>query len=127
MLEELREFNGKIILNGKSYAKDTLPDLDKFETLDIYLEASDEEELSPVKNKLYEFTVKEDMTEFGKGQVNFHKRWNKEIAMPYRRMVGKIIEEYDTMLKLSLDKAGMHWEGYVLKDYIDSIKELKDE
>lgn len=127
MLEELKDFSGKIIVNGKSYTKDTLPDLNTFETLDIYLEADKEKDISSVKNKFYEFTVKEDMTEFGNGQVNFHKRWNNDKAMPYRRMNGKIIEELDTMIKVSLDKAGIHWDGYILKDYIDSIREIKDE
>lgn len=126
MLEELKDFKGKIILNGKSYVNgSTLPDLDKYETLDIYLEAQDED-VVPIKNKRYEFTVKEDMTEFGSGQLDFHKRWNKEGAMPFRRMSGKVIEEFDDMIKVSLEKAGMHWEGYILKDFIDSMRELNE-
>lgn len=127
MLEELKEFNGKIIINGKNYTKNTLPDLDAFEDLDIYLEAEEEVSTNIKKDRIYEFTVKEDMTEYGRGQKNFHKNWNKGAAMPFRRMAGKIVEELDSMYKVSLKKAGMVWEGFILKDYIDSIKELDNE
>ena len=127
MFDELKNFNGKIIVNGRNYTKDTLPNFENFEELDIYLEPAEEVVLDVDKNKYYEFTVKEDMTEFGKGQKNFHKKWNNGIAMPYRRMRGRIIEELDSMIKISVKKINVSWEGYILKDFIDSIEEIKNE
>lgn len=124
MLEELKDFEGKIIINGRNYTKETLPDLDSFDELDIYLEAKEETTQEVKKDTLYEITVKEDMTEYGKGQKNFHKNWNKGVAMPFRRMNGKILEELDSMYRVSLSKAGMSWTGYILKDFIDTIKEI---
>lgn len=126
ILEDLKDFNGIIKINGKTYTKDNLPNYDDFEELDIFLEP-EKEKIDIYKNKFYEITVKEDMTEFGIGQKNFHKKWNNGIAMPYRRMNGYIIDELDSMYKVSLKKAGSSWEGYILKDFIDSVVEIKDE
>lgn len=126
--EELKEFDGNIIINGKPYTKDNLPDLDAFENLDIYLEPSGKEakKQEDLKTKRFIFTVKEEMTEFGKGQQNFHKKWNNDNPMPYRRMIGNILEELDSMYKISAERYGQKWEGYILKDFIDSMEEINE-
>lgn len=125
MLEELKDFNGRITVNGMTYTKNTLPDLNKFDSLDIYLEPCEDLQDTFDKNKEYEFTVKEEMTEYGRGQQNFHKKWNNGVAMPYRRMSGKVLENLDSVYKVELHKAGVIWKGYILKDFINSIEEIK--
>ena len=62
----------------------------------------------------------------GNGQRNFHNKWNNGIAMPFRRMNGFIFKELDSMYKVNLSKAGVNWEGYLLKDFIDSIEEINE-
>lgn len=121
MLEELTEYKGQILVNGKSYTTSNLPDFEKlYGEITIELIPND----NVVLNSKIKITVGIDMTENGYGMKEFHKKWNNNTPMPYRRMEGYIINETENMYKLELESHGVKWKGYVLKDYIDNMENL---
>lgn len=113
MLDLLLDYKGSLEVNGKTYSsvQAAIKDLGKYSgTLEVKLNSNNltlEDSEAQVKPKNYEDTiyqvkVKQYMTKPASSDFDFHRKWNNDIPMPLRVMVGKVIDETPGMLKMEL-------------------------
>lgn len=114
----LRNYDGKVIVNGKDI-KDVV-DIENEEFVEIDITPK-----SLLEKKKYRILVKGWMSN-SSGNLDFHQRWNDGVAMPCNEMYGYELAETPGMRKMELwDKDGNnHWIGFVSKSAILEREEL---
>lgn len=118
----LVNYDGEIKLNGKK-----ITDTSIFSKLDIFSEDKLSIEITPISlldPVQYKIHVKNWMAI--SGELDFHKRWNNGVPMPFTEMIGTIEGETPGMYKMDLhtEDNRYNWKGYVSKAAIISMEEI---
>lgn len=117
--EFLKNYEGKVLVNGEQANSETIDKIDNMEEVEIHLIPK-----SLCEKSVFYIHVRPWMAN-DSGNLDFHQRWNNGIPMPEREMEGNILAETPGMLKMdlwTLDKS-QHWVGFVSKSAIIEIKE----
>ena len=125
MFDFLKNYDGKIVVNGVEYSSS---DIDKINDIEGEVEIY----LSPVKvqetnERMFYVEVMDWMTIRSDDNPRFHDRYNNGIAMPNVAMQGFIVEDALDMLKMklvTLDNS-VTWEGFIKKNAILRFEEIK--
>ena len=125
MFEFLRNYDGRIVVNGVEY---NASDIDKINDIEgevnIYLTPAQQ-----VSNNVTEYYVEvlDWMTIKSDENTRFHEKYNNGIAMPEYRMIGQVIGSEIDVIKMKLhtiDNA-VTWTGYIQKRAIIRFEEIK--
>ena len=115
ILEQIQNWKGAVEINGVKYnsmADALAVDLRSFDSVSIHLLATKknsaerkETRSSAVQNSVstvYQITVKQYMTKKSSPSFDFMSKWNNDIPMPLRTMVGTIEKETKGMVYMKL-------------------------
>ena len=115
ILEQIQNWKGAVEINGVKYnsmADALAVDLRSFDSVSIHLLATKknsaerkETRSSAVQNSVstvYQITVKQYMTKKSSPSFDFMAKWNNDIPMPLRTMVGTIEKETKGMVYMKL-------------------------
>ena len=121
MLTMLKDYTGQIEINGILYESisEALKnaDFEEFSNVCIRLHASKKHAENTLKRantsvsvsndrldyaKQYRFTVKQYMTKEGSPDFDFMTKWNNDVPMPFRTMIGTIEKETRGMIYVHL-------------------------
>ena len=115
ILEQIKNWKGAVEINGVKYnsmADALAVDLRSFDSVSIHLLATKknsaerkETRSSAVQNSVstvYQITVKQYMTKRSSPSFDFMAKWNNDIPMPLRTMVGTIEKETKGMVYMKL-------------------------
>ena len=115
ILEQIQNWKGAVEINGVKYnsmADALAVDLRSFDSVSIHLLATKknsaerkETRSSAVQNSVstvYKITVKQYMTKKSSPSFDFMAKWNNDIPMPLRTMVGTIEKETKGMVYMKL-------------------------
>lgn len=115
ILEQIKNWKGAVEINGVKYnsmADALAVDLRSFDSVSIHLLATKknsaerkETRSSAVQNSVstvYQITVKQYMTKKSSPSFDFMAKWNNDIPMPLRTMVGTIEKETKGMVYMKL-------------------------
>lgn len=115
MLNLIKDYKGSLIVNGKEYeaVNQAIQSLKGYSgQLNIVLNKpnnpqttseKDTQVVAPTnEDTIYVVKVKQYMTKPSTPEFDFQKKWNNDIPMPMRIMVGKKIEETKGMVKMEL-------------------------
>jgi len=113
MLDLLKDYEGKVIVNGTIYdnisiAINKLKNYNGTVEVKINFEKEQIEEKEIIKykplldNNLYKIKVKQYMIKPSCPEFDFHEKWNNNIPMPMRIMVGRKLQETKGMIKMEL-------------------------
>lgn len=107
MFTQLQNWAGSIDINGTHYdSVDALKTL-KFDDLEtIHIKLYPRQKTS-VKNDCealqeYRITVKQYMTKKASPEFDFMQRWNNDVPMPFRTMIGTVVKETRGMVYMKL-------------------------
>ena len=105
MLSQLKNWGGSVELNGTTYDNiGKLPELKPGQ--EIRLRLIPKQTISIVKEEsaehLIKITVKQYMTKPASADFDFMEKWNNNVPMPLRTMVGKKIKETRGMVYMEL-------------------------
>ena len=112
MLSMLKNWKGEVEINGVHYdniANVKISDLSDFETVTIKLlsavkksQKSSNNALVSDDKKQYRITVKSYMTKKASPEFDFMKKWNNDMPMPLRTMIGTVEKETRGMVYMKL-------------------------
>lgn len=108
MLNIIKTWNGPVEVNGKRYSSVkalNLADITTLGEINIKLLQKEKIENNPntSENKTeYQITVKTYMTQKANGDFNFMEKWNNNVPMPLRTMVGTAEKETRGMVYMKL-------------------------
>jgi len=107
MLTMLKDYKGKVEINGKVY--DSIKDaIKRFKSDDdeisiiLHSTRADANKTHSDANKTHKITVKQYMTKQASADFDFMKQWNDDVPMPYRTMIGTIEKETRGMVYMKL-------------------------
>lgn len=107
MLTMLKDYKGKVEINGKVY--DSIKDaIKRFKCDDdeisiiLHSTRADANKTRSDANKTHKITVKQYMTKQASADFDFMKQWNDDVPMPYRTMIGTIEKETRGMVYMKL-------------------------
>lgn len=108
MLELLKNWKGAVEINGTYYDdinRTKTAQINEFEKVHIKLLPKVKQTVTSVKNgenREIKVTVKKYMTEKASPEFDFMKKWNNDIPMPLRTMVGEKVKETRGMVYMKL-------------------------
>lgn len=107
MLTMLKDYKGKVEIDGKSY--NTIQDaIKRFKSVDdticIRLHSTHDNAVKTQSDALqtHKITVKQYMTRKATPDFDFMKQWNNDIPMPLRTMIGTVEKETRGMVYMKL-------------------------
>ena len=115
MLTMLKNWKGSVEINGKSYenVQDAISDFKTFND-DIHIvlhsakknaskSVTEHQSIESVQSvQEYKITVKKYMTQKGSLSFDFMTKWNKDVPMPLRTMIGTVEKETRGMVYMKL-------------------------
>lgn len=115
MLTMLKNWKGSVEINGKLYenVQDAISDFKTFND-DIHIvlhsakknaskSVTEHQSIESVQNATqYKITVKKYMTQKGSPAFDFMTKWNKDVPMPLRTMIGTVEKETRGMVYMKL-------------------------
>lgn len=115
MLTMLKNWKGSVEINGKSYenVQDAISDFKTFND-DIHIvlhsakknaskSVTEHQSIESVQSvQEYKITVKKYMTQKGNPSFDFMTKWNKDVPMPLRTMIGTVEKETRGMVYMKL-------------------------
>lgn len=115
MLTMLKNWKGSVEINGKLYenVQDAISDFKTFND-DIHIvlhsakknaskSVTEHQSIESVQNAIqYKITVKKYMTQKGSLSFDFMTKWNKDVPMPLRTMIGTVEKETRGMVYMKL-------------------------
>lgn len=105
MLTMLENWNGTVEVDGTEYTPDKLSTLAYFNdnpTFRVILRPKHKPAVQTVVKTEYRITVKKYMTKPATPEFDFMARWNNDIPMPLRTMVGTVEKETRGMVYMKL-------------------------
>lgn len=107
MISVINSWNGAVEINSTLYKSisDIPSDLVLDDSMIIVLKSNIERsanQIAEASDKVYKVTVRQYMTKKGTPDFDFMTKWNNDIPMPLRTMVGTIEKETPGMYKMNL-------------------------
>ena len=114
MIRQLEKWTGKIIINGTEYESiSDVPAIELTETTTITLlprviVSEQEQQRQPISEPAsvepieHIITVKQYMTKPASPEFDFMEKWNNNVPMPMRTMVGTVVKETRGMVYMKL-------------------------
>ena len=107
MISVINSWNGAVEINSTLYKSisDIPSDLVLDDSMIIVLKSNIERsanQIAEASDKVYKVTVRQYMTKKGTQDFDFMTKWNNDIPMPLRTMVGTIEKETPGMYKMNL-------------------------
>lgn len=108
MLSLLKNWKGKVEVNGKLYNSIdlvSLADIKDLEAINIKLLQREKIENKPITSESktqYQITVKKYMTQQASAGFDFMEKWNNNVPMPLKTMIGTVEKETRGMVYMKL-------------------------